>query len=73
MTVPALRCVRRCLGPGALMPIPKFRALIQRPIGAQPAAGRPVPEPNTLTLFGLAGAAGVAHYLRKRARTRVRN
>ena len=33
----------------------------------------PVPEPNTLTLFGLAGAAGVAHYLRKRARTRVRN
>jgi len=33
----------------------------------------PVPEPNTLTLFGLAGAAGVAHYLRKRARARVRN
>ena len=33
----------------------------------------PVPEPNTLTMFGLAGAAGVAHYLRKRARARVRN
>lgn len=33
----------------------------------------PVPEPNTLTLFGLAGAAGVAHYLRKRARARVRS
>jgi hypothetical protein len=33
----------------------------------------PVPEPSTLTLFGLAGAAGVAHYLRKRARARARN
>jgi hypothetical protein len=33
----------------------------------------PVPEPNTLTLFGLAGAAGVAHYLRKRARARGRS
>lgn len=33
----------------------------------------PVPEPNTLTLFGLAGAAGVAHYLRKRAQARARN
>ena len=32
----------------------------------------PVPEPNTLTLFGLAGAAGLAHYLRKRAQARVR-
>jgi len=30
----------------------------------------PVPEPSTLTLFGLAGATGVAHYLRKRARAR---
>jgi len=30
----------------------------------------PVPEPNTLTLFGLAGAASVAQYLRKRARAR---
>jgi hypothetical protein len=33
----------------------------------------PVPEPNTLTLFGLGGAAGVAHYLRKRAQARARN
>jgi len=33
----------------------------------------PVPEPSTLTLFGLGGAAGVAHYLRKRARARGRN
>ena len=33
----------------------------------------PVPEPSTLTLFGLAGAAGIAHQLRKRARTRARN
>jgi hypothetical protein len=33
----------------------------------------PVPEPNTLTLFGLAGAAGVAHYLRKRSRARSRS
>jgi hypothetical protein len=33
----------------------------------------PVPEPNTLTLFGLGGAAGIAHYLRKRARARVRS
>jgi hypothetical protein len=33
----------------------------------------PVPEPNTLTLFGLAGAAGVAHYLRKRAQARARS
>jgi hypothetical protein len=31
----------------------------------------PVPEPSTLTLFGLGGAAGVAHYLRKRAKARV--
>jgi hypothetical protein len=33
----------------------------------------PVPEPNTLTLLGLGGAAGVAHYLRKRAQARRRN
>jgi len=33
----------------------------------------PVPEPSTLTLFALAGAAGLAHQLRKRARTRGRN
>jgi hypothetical protein len=33
----------------------------------------PVPEPNTLTLFGLAGAAGIAHYFRKRAQARARN
>jgi hypothetical protein len=32
----------------------------------------PVPEPNTLTMFGLAGAAGIAHYLRKRAQARAR-
>ena len=33
----------------------------------------PVPEPNTLMMFGLAGAAGVAHYLRKRSRARARS
>ena len=32
----------------------------------------PVPEPSTLTLVGLAGAAGIAHQLRKRARLRGR-
>jgi hypothetical protein len=33
----------------------------------------PVPEPSTLMLFGLGGAAGVAQYLRKRAKTRARS
>ena len=30
----------------------------------------PVPEPSTLMMFGLAGAAGAAHWLRRRARAR---
>jgi len=34
---------------------------------------QPVPEPSTLTLFGLAGAAGIAHQLRKRSRLRARD
>jgi hypothetical protein len=47
---------------------------IPTPTGAPPAeVPLPVPEPNTLMMCALAGAAGVAHYLRKRLRARVRS
>lgn len=64
---PLLRSTRRPEGP------PSTRS-VDPPAGTVTPVETPmpVPEPNTLTLFGLAGAAGVAHYLRKRAQARAR-